>query len=125
MSKCQDKRKFRRFCQAVKAADQYMEEMALVLKPMVAYRCNKHRCFHIGHDSWMSDERIQQFTISSRQRTLSAGILEMSYLADSHYQTYPLNPEEDGANEGAGFISVDTIKRNIPANEEANEFALI
>jgi len=73
----------------------------------------------------MSDERVQQFTISSRQRTLSAGISIMSYLADSHYQTYPLNPEEDGAIEGAGFISVDTIKRNIPANEEAKEFALI
>ena len=80
MSRCQDKRKFRRFCQAVRAADQYMEEMALVLKPMVPYRCHKHVCFHIGHDRWMSAERVSQFTISSRTRTRNKRILETTTL---------------------------------------------
>ena len=125
MSKCQDKRKFRRFCQAVHAADQYMEDMALVLKPMVPYRCNKHRCFHIGHDNWMSYERIQLFTISSRQRTRPTGILGLVSLAEIHYQRHPLNFKGHGTNEHSAFISIDIMQAKIPTNEETNELALI
>ncbi len=95
MSKCQDKRKFRRFCQAVHAADQYMEEMALVLKPMVPYRCSKHRCFHIGHDSWMSEDRIQQFTVSSRQRAQLTRITERVALEGILHGEEPYHLEGD------------------------------
>ena len=125
MSKCHDKRKFRRFCQAVKAADQYMEEMALVLKPMVAYLCNKHRCFHIGHDYRMSEERIQQFTISSRQRSLSLGILDLPSFSDINYETYSLDFVEQETSQPSGLTSVDTIQGAIPVDEAINEFALI
>ena len=71
MKRCKEKRRFKKLCEAIRAADRYMEEKALVLNPMVPYRCYKHNCFHIGHDRWMSDDSIQSFTVHSRERARS------------------------------------------------------
>ena len=68
MKTCEDKRRFKRFCHAVQAADNYMEEIALVLTPMVPYRCATHRCYHIGHNRWMIESDIRTFTDASRKR---------------------------------------------------------
>lgn len=69
MKRCKEKRRFKKLCEAMRAADRYMEEKVLVLNPMVPYRCYKHSCFHIGHNRWMSDNKIRSFTVHSRERT--------------------------------------------------------
>ena len=66
---CDDKRRFENFCHAVQAADQLMEERALVLNPIVPYKCRRHGCFHIGHNRWMDENNVRIFTMSSRFRT--------------------------------------------------------
>ena len=68
MKTCEDKRRFKRFCHAVQAADNYMEEIALVLTPMVPYRCATHCCYHIGHNRWMNRSNSRTFTDASRRR---------------------------------------------------------
>jgi hypothetical protein len=82
MAKCKEKLKFKRFCAAVRAADSYMEEKALVLDPMVPYRCHKHNCFHIGHNRFMSESSIRLFTRCSRDRTLDTRLNDVANLAD-------------------------------------------
>jgi len=66
---CSGKYKYRGFCEAVRAADDYNEKMGLVEAPMVPYRCGAHRTFHKGHDSWMSERSSVIYLAWSRARS--------------------------------------------------------
>ena len=50
--KCTQKFKFKTFLEATAFANSYMEDIALTFNPMIAYYCNKHRCYHVGHNKF-------------------------------------------------------------------------
>ena len=50
--KCTEKEKFQTFTEARAFANAYMEDIVLTFHPMKAYYCNKHRCYHVGHDKY-------------------------------------------------------------------------
>ena len=50
--KCTHKVKFATFTAARAAANAYMEDIVLTFYPMIAYYCNKHRCYHVGHNKF-------------------------------------------------------------------------
>ena len=66
---CSEKDKYRRFCEAVRAADDYNECLGLVASPMVPYRCGAHGVFHKGHDRWMSERSASVYLVWSRARS--------------------------------------------------------
>ncbi len=68
MTKCTLKRQFPTLCEAIQAADKYMDEIALVLAPMTPYRCNKHNCYHIGHNRYMNYDTMDVYSTASRAR---------------------------------------------------------
>jgi len=68
MKKCTLKRQFSTLCEAIQAADKYMDEIALVLAPMAPYRCKKHNCYHIGHNRYMNYDSVAIYSTASRTR---------------------------------------------------------
>lgn len=56
--KCTYKRKFKTRASAESFAQGYMQRIALTFYPMIAYYCNKHNCYHVGHDKY--SERVDK-----------------------------------------------------------------
>lgn len=50
--KCTQKLKFKSLATAQKHANKYMRDVALTFYPMEAFHCDKHNCYHIGHNKY-------------------------------------------------------------------------
>ena len=50
--KCTQKLKFKSLVLAQKFADNYMKDVALTFYPMQPFHCDKHNCYHIGHNKY-------------------------------------------------------------------------
>ena len=88
---CSGKYKYRRFCEAVRAADDYNDWMGMVEAPMVAYRCAVHGAFHKGHDTWMTERSAGVYLVWSRTRSWARRA--SSWFAGS--SSYALSAEVD------------------------------
>ena len=49
--KCTRKEKYRTYSEAHQRACKYMNDISLTFTVMEAYYCNKHACYHIGHNN--------------------------------------------------------------------------
>jgi hypothetical protein len=50
--KCKLKFRFKTFAKATDFANIYMDSIVLTFYPMKAFYCNKHKCYHVGHDKY-------------------------------------------------------------------------
>ena len=64
------KRKYQKFCHALLVADAVNNRRGSLRAPVVAYRCARHACYHIGHNKRLQGDAARLVFEGSQLRLL-------------------------------------------------------
>ena len=66
--RCRDKIRYNSRDAAQRCADEMHATYALTFNPITPYKCERHACWHVGHDAYFPRELAIQYAVSAAAR---------------------------------------------------------